>query len=746
MFKPRPNQQRIINFEHGRMGISAVPGSGKTHTLSYLAANLIAKGLIGDDQEVLIVTLVNSAVDNFSQRISGFVQKEFGLLPNMGYRVRTLHGLASDIVKERPNLVGLENQFEIADERETSEIIQNIIQNWVRTHPEFITDLTKQDLEVFSSKKAKRNWDNLLVDITSNFIKQAKDLQLTPDEIAQLLVSKNKNTPLMEMGLHVYFEYQKALCYRGAVDFDDLIRLAYNALSLDRDFLIRLQKRWPYILEDEAQDSSALQEKILRLLADTGSHWVRVGDPNQAIYETFTTANPRFLREFLVESGVDSCSLPHSGRSTKSIINLANHLIKWTKKSHPVIEIRDALSEPLIQPTPPGDPQPNPLDEPSGIILYQERLEAAKEISIVAQSVKRWIIDHPEQTVAILVPRNDRGAEMVATLQTLDIDCVELLQTSQSTRTVARILSQVIRFLAEPTSPAHLAEMFKAYIEKRFSSERNNEEIKNASRQLKGLSRVENFLFPAPGEQGINILLPEITESYILDLLEDFRFLVDKWQTASLLPIDQFILTLSNDLFHEPADLAIAFKLAIILARAKFLHPAWELNDFFSELTGIATNRIKILGFSEEDTGFDPDKYKGKALVSTIHKAKGLEWDRVYLLSVNNYDFPSAQEYDQYISEKWFVRDQLNLSAELLAQLNSLVRQQNVYPSSQQGDPTLQSRLSYCSERLRLLFVGITRARKELVITWNTGRGQSYPAIPLQELFKYWENTHGSST
>jgi DNA helicase-2/ATP-dependent DNA helicase PcrA len=83
------------------MGVAAVPGSGKTWTLSRLAAAIVASGELADDQEVLVVTLVNSAVDNFYQRVSGFVE-ESGLLPHLNYRVRTLHGLAHDIVRERP--------------------------------------------------------------------------------------------------------------------------------------------------------------------------------------------------------------------------------------------------------------------------------------------------------------------------------------------------------------------------------------------------------------------------------------------------------------------------------------------------------------------------------------------------------------------------------------------------------------------------------------------------------------------
>ncbi|HRQ31596.1 MAG TPA: UvrD-helicase domain-containing protein, partial [Anaerolineales bacterium] len=64
-FTPRPSQQNILRYDGGRLGIAAVPGAGKTHILSALAAQIIHSGALQDDQEVLIVTLVNSAVDNF---------------------------------------------------------------------------------------------------------------------------------------------------------------------------------------------------------------------------------------------------------------------------------------------------------------------------------------------------------------------------------------------------------------------------------------------------------------------------------------------------------------------------------------------------------------------------------------------------------------------------------------------------------------------------------------------------------
>ncbi len=65
MFNPRTSQMPVVTYQGGKMGVSAVPGSGKTTTLSMLAANLILDGKVREDEEILIVTLVNSAVDNF---------------------------------------------------------------------------------------------------------------------------------------------------------------------------------------------------------------------------------------------------------------------------------------------------------------------------------------------------------------------------------------------------------------------------------------------------------------------------------------------------------------------------------------------------------------------------------------------------------------------------------------------------------------------------------------------------------
>src|SRR4030043_1831894 len=325
MFKLRPKQQEILSYTRGKMGISAVPGSGKTWALSFLAADLLKRRVLEEDQEILIVTLVNSAVDNFYNRISSFVHAR-GLFPNMSYRVRTLHGLAHDIVRERPELLGLDTNFQIIDERESESIRNGVAQAWLASHP--------NELDLFLDPLmdgAKRDWTKrdklpeLIKDVALSFIRFAKDHRYTPERLRELIKQLPIPLPLAEMGLEMYENYQNALIYRGAVDFDDLIRLALYALEWDTALLERLRHRWPYILEDEAQDSSLLQEAILNLLTGENGNWVRVGDPNQAIYETFTTANPEYLRSFIKQPGVIEKELPNSGRSTLSLIDMANY-------------------------------------------------------------------------------------------------------------------------------------------------------------------------------------------------------------------------------------------------------------------------------------------------------------------------------------------------------------------------------------------------------------------------------------
>ncbi|NJC97902.1 MAG: ATP-dependent helicase [Anaerolineae bacterium] len=830
-FTPRPSQQNILRYSGGRLGIAAVPGAGKTHILSALAAQIIQSGALGDDQEVLIVTLVNSAVDNFEARIKRFFDKPLQALSI--YRVRTLHGLAHDIVREKPASVGLENRFSIIDEREAGFIRRESVNAWLASHS--LDDYLDPAMDQSKTDWVKRQQlPDLLDSLALAFIRSSKDRLLTPESLRAKLDVSPAPLPLAELGYSIYADYQRALAYRGAVDFDDLIRLALTLLESDEEFLERLRYRYPFILEDEAQDSSLTQERILSLLSggrvaqriettglqgtagldtgsahstsDLGGNWVRVGDPNQAIFETFTTASPELLRAFIQNN--PSVDMPESGRSQPSILALANHLIDWVMTSHPDPNARTALSVPHIVPVPEGDPQQNPPDDPEGIKFISKRYTPDEEMEAVVKSIKGYvdsIWDFPDDdkpTIAVLVPRNARGVEVVNALRQKGIEPIELISSTSETRAAAGSLSYLLAYLADPQSARKLSKAYEVWrrdwregaagrvvpsdneertlapgasagVETNAADEMGGLDMPSAdasgysttellgtvTRLLKKIVDVENFIAP----QNANDWLAVIGESeaeQVIQELSAFRVNVQRWLNAVILPIDQLVLTLAQDVFSEASDLALAHKLALVLRQVADDHADWCLPELTSELAVIAKNERRFIGFSSDDSGFDPERHRGRVVVTTMHKAKGLEWDRVYLMSVNNYDFPSNMPNDRFISERWFVRSGLNLEAEALAQLTALgsrygdvgrvgqspYRDQSPtrpphdeYDWYEEGAATLRSRLDYVKERLRLFYVGITRAKRELIVTWNSGRqGDATPSLPLSELMGWW--------
>jgi DNA helicase-2/ATP-dependent DNA helicase PcrA len=267
------------------------------------------------------------------------------------------------------------------------------------------------------------------------------------------------------------------------------------------------------------------------------------------------------------------------------------------------------------------------------------------------------------------------------------------------------------------------------------------ESIAQVSELLRHIPQVEAFLAPIGRDWLASDSVPD--DENLIAHLEAFRQWVRGWVGALDLPIDQLVLTLASSLFTLESELATAYSAAAYLARFAQLHPLSRLPEWVEELRQVAKGNRKFAASGDEEDAFDPQQHRGKVAVTTIHKAKGLEWDRVHLISVSNYDFPSADSFDRFISEKWFVRDNLNLQAEVLAQLGALIHAREYV----EGRASAAARFDYAAERLRLLYVGITRARRELIITWNTGsdsRRQNVEARPLAVLRGWWADRTSS--
>jgi DNA helicase II / ATP-dependent DNA helicase PcrA len=258
--KLRPAQEAILQYRKGRMAVSAVPGSGKTFTLALLAAQLIAglsqnnkgQGTV-TNQQVLIVTYLNSSVDTFKARIRQRLE-ELALPPDIGYEVRTLHSLALEIVRLAESGLGSSyNEPVVLDPGQTSHFLSRAVDGWIDAAPDLWHAFLPDD-----SFQNRARWRSITEDTAQSFIRTAKNNRYRSLAIFEQIEkqAKNKedldpstiqvfNSPLLHMMAGIYDRYQSILIHQGALDFDDLIWLATDLLEARHDLAVQLRDRWP---------------------------------------------------------------------------------------------------------------------------------------------------------------------------------------------------------------------------------------------------------------------------------------------------------------------------------------------------------------------------------------------------------------------------------------------------------------------------------------------------------------------
>jgi DNA helicase-2/ATP-dependent DNA helicase PcrA len=755
----RAEQGKIAEYRGGKMAVSAVPGSGKTHTLASLAVELIANNLIQNEGEVLVVTFTNSAVETVRSRIRRMLSER--KLPDAGYRVMTLHGLANSIIRERPDLAGTVSDYRIDDEISGQNTMPEAARWFTQQHRDYWLGFLPGDMSGQQRFQVEEKWRDATERLGAEVTKLAKNLRLTPAAVRGLIEDEMMRagerddfhndshtdqrervdqpasaSPFLRIGTAIYERYDQIMSAGGRLDFDDLIWGAIRALNNDEAFRRRLSARWQFILEDEAQDSTPLQEVILSILSEPHGNWVRVGDPNQAIMTTFTASDVRYFRDYMRRPDVVVMPLTVSGRSAQPIIDLANRLVEWAVNHHPEGDVRrEALTdETLIRPTEAGDMQQNPPAGDARIHL-QGFTDEDTEVLKIAQHAVKFILAQPDRTCAILVPTNYQGERVVSALERMQQEHVnplyqDQLRNAQPVRDVARVLGQAVRFCGQPTNMNVLADLRNTLVEMGLGlqGDPRNGRIKTLLRS----ARPERLLFPLDEHAPAMPEAVEIAEGDQREI-EALSVLAAKWLRASVLPVDQLILSASQDLFTSDRDLAIAHSLAVSLRRFAHLNPQATLTDIAGELDEIATNRQRYMSSSLIEAGFEPQE--GLITVTTMHKAKGLEWDRVYLLSVDRIEFPHDADAE-FRGQQWFLgghdpATEARKALELLVDpaYEGLVNQVNL---------VREAHVEYIAERLRLLYVGITRARRELVVSYARQRfGQeNAPALAVREVLR----------
>ena len=727
-FEPRQGQREILLYRGGRMGVSAVPGSGKTATIAALTTQLIGNtqgandnipSLVSPGERVLIVTYQTAAVDNLRGRIRRQIGSD---RPALGFDVRTLHSLSYGLLKSYPGHAGTTTDFQVVDDRIANDLLNKAVVNWNAVHEDEWRSLAPDEQ---ISSKWEQVWSGIATNVSRRIIAEIKNRRLNCEDIEssfeKILVGE-RATAFLRLGLAVYRSYQQQLETMGGLDFNDIVRLAVDLLQANADLRCRLGERWRVIIEDEAQDSIPLQENLLQLISQEHSNWIRVGDPNQAIMSSFTASDPLSLRRFLEKSDVEAVEMVVSGRCSSRIIDLANHLVSWACERHPVGAVKhSSFRQQYIKGTDAEDPQQNPAIDDSNIV-FREYEHREEEFIDVVKKASLFAERHPDMTIAILVPTNNLGYEIAELLTQHDVKFDERLQISKPSRSISDALGWLLSYTASPLHRRNLQRGYEAIhtflppLGNLDDGGLNTEEFRsadydNVTRLLRSCYRPETLVFPADGE-GIYDALPPVGPFPDLDVcaIRQYAEILGQSLRASVLPVEQHLLTVAQSLFDEE-DMARAQQLASHLRHRQDQFPEWRLPELASDLL---TSTPNIL--TEGERGFEPKA--GCISLTTMHRAKGLEWDLVYLLGVDGDFFHSRLEENFFGDYDFLGGDPAEMAAAALAQVVCDKRKRGTVLTSAAA-ATNVGHVELIAERLRLLYVGITRARRYLSVSWS---------------------------
>ncbi len=680
-----PDQEDVAAYDGGPVAVMAVPGGGKTTALASIAARLIARG----EGEILIVTYQNVAVTNLRQRVNQLLSD--ANMPPAGFHVATLHSLAYLILSEHGEMIGFDDEPTVLSEDDSSQQFTLI----ATEHYSQYEDRWRDKTAALTHSRAdgfRKDRIDYIRRVGRRLTRWIKHHRLSSTDVDRVLLETIDPCDPPALGCWVYREYQRRLDNLRMLDFDDLAVHADQLLSDHQDATAHLQRRWSHILEDEAQDSVPLQESTLAKLAGARRNWIRVGDSNQSIMGTFTSADPAGFRRFFRKSGVDQKRLGQSARNSPAIAALANFLVDWTRRRHPIESVRRLAFDPaeikvVDRSGGARDEEPDWRD----VNLTRRFHSFEDERRLV---VDRWsdiLARGHSLTGAVLLPTNRLGEQMAAALMERDIKCDQLLESNPSVQDALEIIQSAIAFFAQPHRSGLLAEFFERCLKAGYW------ELEPGAARAK-----VSAVLRSDGRDLLCGRRPARSPALLTDLQEATRF-ADKATEllrASTLPIHEVIATLVIEL-RVPAELAgFGAALAKYLSRLMGEHPEYGLLEVAVHLHRRQARDLLVSIGDSNSTLYRPRK--GVLTVSTYHRAKGLEWDVVYLTGLNEWHFPSdpaskffEDKYEEAYAIQSGVRD---LSARL--------------PGLRVSQPPPE--VEYISERLRLLYVGITRAKKAL--------------------------------
>lgn len=582
-------QRAAVEYIDGPSLVIAGAGSGKTRVLTYKIAYLLSQGM--KPWSIMALTFTNKAAREMKERIGKLVGNDLAQHLYMG----TFHSIFSRILRAEAEHIGFNNNFTIYDESDSRSLIKAIVKEMG-----------------LDDKKYKPAAVHAKISMAKNNLMSAAAY-----ESDAAIFEQNKRAQMPEVG-KIFVAYVQRCKQANAMDFDDLLTLTYQLFREHEDIRHKYAARFDYVLVDEYQDTNHVQMSIVMQLCQEKQRVCAVGDDSQSIY-SFRGANIdnilNYQRQF---QGTRLFKLEQNYRSTQTIVEAANSLIKHNRNQIP----KDVFSE-------------NAKGEK---IQYKPAYSDKEEAAIVAKDVKRIRREDGCQysDFAILYRTNAQSRSFEEEFRKQGIPYRIYGGLSFYQRKEIKDIIAYFRLVANPDDEEAIKRIIN--YPARGIGATMVLKIADCAHQ----NQVSFWeVIGAPEQYGLAV------NKGAMNKLETFRLLISSFieraQTTDVYELGDAIIKesgISQDIMSG--------KDADDLARQE------NLEEFLSGMSAFVEERREEGRFDElflqdylqdvallTDADSDGDKDEPRVSLMTVHAAKGLEFPTVFVVGLEENIFPS---------------------------------------------------------------------------------------------------------
>jgi DNA helicase-2/ATP-dependent DNA helicase PcrA len=616
-----PEQREAAETVDGPMLILAGAGSGKTRTVTYRIAHMLDNLRI-PGKSILAVSFTNKAAAEMKERVGHLVDSK----TRKGITLSTFHSLGMRILREDIHHLGYNNLFTIYDQADQTSIVREALKNYR------------------SGKSFERNIILSKIGLLKNNGVSSEDFTKS-----KFYDPENNYDGATE---YVYHYYQDKLQFYNALDFDDILFLVAKLFRNHPDVAKKYSERFKYVMVDEYQDTNNLQFELIQALTSTHSNICVVGDDDQAIY-AFRGADISNILNFEKQfPATKIVKLEENYRSTFPILNLANNVIKENTQRKDKTMRTSKMEGMLPQLWAAGDSDHEAAIIVEEIIKLQSNSIALSDIAILYRS-NTQVPPIEDQLRISQVPYNIIGGQKFYEKKEIK-DLIAYLTVIQNTRdelALRRILNVPNRGIGSVTLNKFLdiGTRDRKHLYNVLAEDDSNEHIQDFIALIK---RYQILFNEQPLVQTIHQLVEEIKYYDFIEKSYDSAKLANRKRED----VKNFILAADRfqDRYQSDATLK-NFVERLLLA---------DSSDSHSSSDGFVKNEVTLM---------------------TLHASKGLEYDNVFLVGMEE---------------------------ELLPHKKTIVDNSDI------------------NEERRLAYVGITRARKRLIMTFAKERKMYNKMIP----------------